>query len=102
MSQLRPEAATALLRALGDRLGGGAYHIEELSCRNWASVTFSGTRHRLTLRLPCEASAPFLDGIEEAEFSLPGHIVADIALVSCVREGGEMRIALEALTVEDD
>lgn len=102
MSQLRPDAATALLHALGARLGGAPYRVEELSCRNWASVTFSGTRHKLTLRVAAEAAGPFLDGIEEAEFRLPGHIVADIAVVS--RECGEggTRIALEALTVEDD
>lgn len=102
MSQLRPDAATALLHALANRLGSAPYCVEELSCRNWASVTFTGTRHKLTLRVAAEAAGPFLDGIEEAEFRLPGHIVADIALVSCTPEAGGMRIALEALTVEDD
>jgi hypothetical protein len=102
MSQLRPDAATALLRALGDRLADAPYRVEELVCRSWASVTFTGTRHKVTLSLDAAAAARFRDGIEEAEFNLPGHILADIAVASQAREGDEVRIALEALTVEDD
>jgi hypothetical protein len=78
------------------------YRVEELVCRSWASVTFTGTRHKVTLSVDSAAAARFRDGIEEAEFNLPGHILADIAVVSQAREGDEVRIALEALTVEDD
>jgi hypothetical protein len=105
MHGLRPDAATALLRALGERLAGAGavYRVEELRCRSWASVTFTGARHKLVLWIEGEDSAGrFLDGIEEAEFSLPLHILADISVESTERSEGGVRIALEALTVEDD
>jgi hypothetical protein len=37
----------------------------------------------------------------EAEFDLRGHILADIALIAEERGDGQVRISLEALTVED-
>jgi hypothetical protein len=104
-ARLRPDAATALLRALGERLAraGAVYRVEELRCRSWASVTFTGARHRLVLLVEGEESAErFLAGIEEAEFALPLHILADIAVESRERSEEGVRIALEALTVEDD
>jgi hypothetical protein len=85
------------------------FTLEEARSRSWASATFTGTRHRIAFRLEgANASAAadaLLNGIEEREFALRGHILADIALVA--RTGGEdadrpfVRIALEALTVED-
>ena len=102
MKRPSPEAATALLHALAACLGAAPYKVEALACRDWASATFAGTRHKLTLSIAAEAAASFLDGIEEAEFSLVGHILADIAIVSAAPDGEVMRVALEALTVEDD
>jgi hypothetical protein len=105
MHGLRPDAATALLRALGDRLAGAGadYRVEELRCRSWASATFTGARHQLVLLVEGEESAErFLSGIEEAEFALPLHILADISVESKERSEDGVRIALEALTVEDD
>ncbi len=102
MTRTRPDAVTALLHGLGERLGSAPYKVESLSCRDWASATFSGTRHQLTLLIGAADSAAFLDGIEEAEFALRGHILADIAVAACEREGDSMRVALEALTVVED
>lgn len=102
MRGTRPDAATALLHALGERLGSAPYQVESLSCRDWASATFSGTRHKLTLLIGADHSAAFLDGIEEAEFALRGHILADIAVTGCERVGDSARVALEALTVVED
>lgn len=82
----------------------GAIAIEEPVSRRWASITFSGERHRLRLSLAGAAAASaadaFLDGLAEREFELPGHILADIALVEDKREGDSVRLTLEALTVE--
>lgn len=78
----------ALLRALGRAYPG----LEVLESRSepWASVTFLGARHLFH----CKAGID-LAGIEEAEFALSGHVVADISACS---DGDRIRI--EALTIE--
>ena len=97
-------AADALQQALRAGFAGTAT-VEELESRSWASITFSGERHRLRLRLEGECAAAaadeFLDGLAEREFDLPGHVLADIALVSDEREEAQVRLTLEALTVEE-
>lgn len=85
----RADPHRALIRALTARYPG----LLVLASRSepWASVTFTGARHKLT----CEG-APDLTGIAGEEFTLPGHFVAD---VTAVREGPRARI--EALTIEE-
>jgi hypothetical protein len=56
----------------------------------WASATFTGARHCLTC-----ATGPYLAGIEDAEFALAGHIVADLAV-----EHHDGQVVIEALTIE--
>jgi hypothetical protein len=103
----RPAAGEELKRALRVIfvIFGAAVAIESVASRPWASITFSGERHRLALYLPgpgAEAAADlFLDGLAEREFALRGHILADIALAERSDEDGQVRLVLEALTVED-
>ena len=85
---------------------GAAVTFEALASRPWASITFAGERHRLALSLPgpgAQAAVDaFLDGLEEREFALRGHILADIEATGVARDAdGPIRLALEALTVED-
>ena len=51
----------------------------------WASVTFSGTRHRLRLAFDgpsaIEAGESFIALLPEHEFAIPGQLVADAAVV---------------------
>lgn len=109
MPRLTEDAAAALLRALGARFRDFecAYRVEELNSRSWASVTFTGARHRVALSLEGDGAAAaadaFLADMSEAEFDLRGHILADIALAGDERDaaGGRVRLSLEALTVED-
>ena len=101
------DATGALLRALAPALGPyGGVSVEEVRSRSWASVTFSGARHDLALRIEGEgaeaAAERFLGGLDAAEFPLAGHVLADIALVSQERRPGCVRLRLEALTVRDD
>ena len=82
----------------------GELTVEKLQSHGWASVTFSGARHRIRLRLEgpgagAEADA-FLAGLSEREFELRGHLLADIFLVS-EKRGEAVRLDLEALTVEE-
>ena len=85
---------------------GAPVTFESLTSRPWASITFSGERHRLILSLPgpgAQAAVDaFLDGLEDREFTLRGHILADIEAAGIQRDAdGQIRLTLEALTVED-
>jgi hypothetical protein len=86
---------------------GAAITVESLVSRPWASITFSGERHRLALCLPgpgADAAAEaFLDGLEERDFALRGHVRADTEARGVQRDAdGQVRLVLEALTVEGD
>jgi hypothetical protein len=68
----------------------------------WASACFVGARHELVLTArPGEALDEWTAGLAEAELPMADHLVADIAVTRVSRDGGEVRIELEALTVED-
>lgn len=101
------DAAGALIAAIRAKFAEEpGFAIEEVRSRRWASVTFRGARHELAFRLEGEASEAaaerFVAGIGAADFPLPGHILADIALVAQERRPGCARIRIEALTVEDE
>jgi hypothetical protein len=110
MRTLTHDAGTALLRALGASFAAfkGQFRVDELSSRAWASVTFSGARHKVAFTLEGEdasaAAEAFLARIGEAQFELRGHILADVALIAEERapEGDRASIRIEALTVEDN
>ncbi|HEY9553453.1 hypothetical protein [Allosphingosinicella sp.] len=111
MQPLTNDATTTLLRAIRVTfVNFDAVIFEEIVSRGWASVTFTGARHEIALRLDGEgadgAASAFLAHLETTEFRLRGHVLADIALVSeerSTRPDGapRIRIRLEALTVED-
>jgi hypothetical protein len=102
-------AASALLRALLDRAGVTRDRIllTDVSSTDWQSLTFIGERHRIELRVPGAGSAMLAErlcgGLEEAEFDIPGQIVADINLVGGARRAadGAMLITIEALTIAE-
>lgn len=58
----------------------------------WASVTFTGERHVFTFAV----GAPPV-GLEETEFALSGHIVADLSVAQTTNA-----IVIEALTIQAD
>ena len=109
MQPLTNDATTALLRAIHVNFSnfatGCALHVEAIRGRPWASVTFSGARHELDLRLTGpsaeQAAARLTSCLDSAEFKLRGHFVADIALVSKEAAEDGVRLRLEALTVEE-
>lgn len=80
--------------------------LEEARTRRWESATFAGARHEMAFRLEGDgadnAASRFFDKLDRpASFALPGHLLADITLVSEERRPGEARIRIEALTVEE-
>jgi hypothetical protein len=84
----RCDSHRALLRALMARYPG--LLVLDSRAEPWASVTFTGARHILTC-----APGGGLAGAEEAEFDLPGHVLADLTVA---QENG--RTIIEALTIE--
>ena len=66
----------------------------------------SGERHLLRLRVcgsgASEIARLLTEGLEDAEFSIPGQIVADIAAAVPVCEAyGSVTLAIEALTIAE-
>ena len=103
-------AASALLRALASRANVGRDRIllRDIVSIDWRSLTFTGERHEIDLRISGPDSKAVVDriceGLEDAEFNIPGTIVADIAVVGePIREiDGSTSLTIEALTVIED
>ena len=101
-------AAAQLLRSLLARTGLGRDRVLIAAFRSvdWQSLTFTGERHEISLRIPgpdaAHAAALLRDGLAEAEWPLTGHVVVDILIVA-EREAsdGAMLVDLEALTLSD-
>lgn len=102
-------AAAGLLRALLARAGVDRNRIllSDFRSTDWNSLTFTGERHTITLRIPGPGSGSVADlligGLEDADFRIPGQIVADIALVRPPTSGadGTITLTIEALTVAE-
>lgn len=97
-----PDTPTLLGRALVGTVPGGA-DIAALHSTDWASATFRGARHALTL--VCEMFETFdawLERLPIAEFDLRGVLVADLAIREVRREAGRARVSLDVLTVDYD
>lgn len=102
-------AAAGMLRSLLRRAGVNRDRIllTEFRSTDWQSLTFIGERHQIRLRIPspdaASVAAKLVDGIEDAEFVVPGHVVADITLTGEPeqQQDGSVLVALEALTVEE-
>lgn len=100
----RADAHRLLRRALQKRAGSGAT-IAASRSDAWASATFCGARHAISLRLSggdaAARGARLTEEMDGIEFDLPGHLVADIAVRSRTEDLGGVALEIEALTVED-
>ncbi len=102
-------AAAGLLRSLLRRGGVNRDRIllTEFRSTDWQSLTFIDEQHKIRLRIPSpgadEIAAELVNGLEESEFSIPGHVVADVALAGEVerQKDGSVALTIEALTVEE-
>jgi hypothetical protein len=99
------DAGAKLLRALraSAALHGCDFELAASINRRWASATFVGGRHELTITHGADAAAiQWLAGLPEAELSLPGHLVADLEVAATESDAaaGRRVTRLEALTVE--
>ena len=81
--------------------------LTEFRSTDWQSLTFIGEQHKIRLRIPGpdadELAAILVNGLEDSEFSIPGHIVADVALAGDPERqpDGSLTMIIEALTVEE-
>lgn len=102
-------AAAALLRAI---IARGAVPrdrilLTDVHSVDWQSLTLVGERHNFELRIAGTESRQIAermcDGLEDAEFAIPGQIVADINMVGALAfaDDGSTSIKIEALTVEE-
>ena len=102
-------AAAGLLRALLSRLGNEDRRISlsGISTIDWRSLTLEGERHQIVLRLTGDDANERCDrltaGLEDAEFAIPGQIVADITVAGApVRAvDGSYTLTIEALTITE-
>ena len=99
-----PDAATLLERALiaSAQAVGCPVTVTEADLTRWASATFTGARHMLTLGGTASAALTrWIAALPEAEFALRGHLVADLNVEAVRRKGAEVTVMLEVLTVEE-
>jgi hypothetical protein len=72
--------------------------------RPWHSLTFSGAQICLSVALPITAAeqrSALAQSLEDYEFSLPSQLVADIAITEAAILGGQYRLIIDALLLED-
>jgi hypothetical protein len=102
-------AAANLLRALiaRARVSRDRILLMEVRSVDWQSLTFTGERHHFELRVPPPGSHEIVerlcDGLEDAEFSIPGVLVADISITRAPARAsdGSTSLMIEALTIAE-
>ena len=102
-------AAAGLLRALLARAGIDRDRIllTEFRSTDWQSLTFIGERHEMELRIPGPDAGRLAERLTkdlgDAEFAIPGQIVADIGLEQLPRfnADGSISLFIEALTIAE-
>lgn len=86
-------------------IAGSECHVRLKRERPWASITFSGTRHRIEVVYSgngCEDKARRLaKDLPETEFDLTGHFVADLLAEVDITAASDPVIRLEILTIVD-
>lgn len=100
--------AAGLVRAISRQVESNGHRILLTDVRSvdWQSLTFTGERHEIELILTGPnargAARSLLDRLGDAEFSIPGHIVADIAgSLLNGDENASVSVAIEALTIAE-
>lgn len=112
----RPQPASRAAERAGKRIVtalqgmvGDCAELLAMEERAWASATFSGARHTITLRFTgtkdCEVADVFIEALPEHEFGLPGLLVADAQVravtYDCLPQP-TMTIAAELLLLNED
>lgn len=94
-------ARVPLLIAL--RAKAGTLRLETCVTTPWFSATFAGERHEMLLAAADAAGASkLLHRLDDHEFDLPQHWVADVQADLSQDADGAIRIRLQALTLAKD
>lgn len=99
------DVGVALTRSLTGAAAraGCPVDVTDSDWRRWASATFSGARHCLSLSgSPSAAFDAWLDRLGEVDVPVPGHLVADLTVSAVRRCDARIEVDLEVLTVEAD
>jgi len=99
-----PDAATLLGRALtaNAEAAGCPVAVQSADWTRWASATFTGARHMLSLSAPPSPElTAWIAALPEAEIALRGHLLADLSVVAARHARDTITIELEVLTVEE-
>jgi len=98
-----PSPCIRLRRALLGMLDGAT--CTQSRHNDWHSALFSGLQLSLTIRLEgANANGrlrAFLKSLPEAEFDIPGYVVADIIGSEIARDGKAVVAKIDALLIED-
>jgi hypothetical protein len=99
---MKPDAHAALASSLIELLLPAEAKIMSSSEAPWASITFSGARHRFVLLVTGDKAGSSVHemrrNIGSAEFDIRNQLVADVSVSSPACD--PMRIEVEAITVE--
>lgn len=98
----RPLQSRQLVRALHSLMPTA--NIAILHERPWHSLTFCGVQICLSIMLPKNAGQqhPLIARLlDDHEFSLPGQLVADIAITETAILDGKYRLIVDALLLDD-
>ena len=104
----RRDPANRLLGTLHE-LGEGHGVVLRHEERAWASITFSGTRHSVTLRFEGDAAGEagerFIAALPDHEFAIPRRLVADAAIVAVrhmLLPRPSLEVECEVLMLDED
>lgn len=90
------------------QVAGGDGVILVHSSKAWASITFQGERHSLTIAFDgltaVERGQALIEALPEHEFTIAGHLVAEATVASADGRADPPRLTaeLEILLLEDD
>jgi hypothetical protein len=103
----RPERpVTQLVTDAIHELAGSGLIVQHTE-RQWASVTFAGSRHRLELLFEgsdaVKAGERFIAFLPEHEFDIPGQLIADAAVTEVESQTAppRLRVACELLLLDE-
>lgn len=95
------DAGQQLIQAILNYFGRNLFSLTQSRHTPWASITFSGARHELTVEgcMDAQLLTAKLQSISEDIFELRGHILADVT-ARVDPNSPNTRLVVEALTVE--
>lgn len=84
---------------------GAICHIVEASSRSWQSALFQGRSHSIGLHFEgpdyLARAEAFMTDLDSAEWTIPGHFVADIQIEDGNVGPDSVWLKMSALTIED-